>query len=279
MNQELSAIIETVGRVVGEDLSLYDAAFLARSLDKRLIVTGTTHTLAYLDYLIGHPAEAEAFYRSLNITYSEFFRNPLAFALLEQLIVPGLCEAKEAAGTAELRAWSAGCAAGQEAYSLGMLLEDAIATRGNRIMFRIFATDRSEAGLMTARQGAYDAATMQNVRLRHLRDYFTQQGDTYIVASRLRNRLDFSTYDLFDQRSVSPPASIFGGFDLVLCSNLLIYYRADIQDGIMNKLRRALAPHGYLVTGEAERGIVERINGFRAVAPPATVFQKTGSGR
>jgi chemotaxis protein methyltransferase CheR len=272
MNKELDQLVETMRRMYGQDLVLYDESFLAKSLDKRLAATHTLTVTAYLDYLAENRAEPEELFRSLNITYSEFFRNPLAFALLETAILPKLVEEKS--GRGEIRIWSAGCAAGQEPYSVAILLDELAGARGKPIPFRIFATDHAESELAVARRGVYDYAAVQNVRLKHLRHYFAQHGETFTIAARLRDRMDFSSHDLLDGRNASPPASIYGDFDLVFCSNLLFYYRADIQQLILNQVCRALAPNGYLVTGEAERAIVEKTPGLRVVAPPAAVFQK-----
>ena len=104
---------------------------------------------------------------------------------------------------------------------------------------------------------------------------FSRKGEAYAIAPRLRERVDFSTYDLLDRGSSSPPASIYGGFDLVICSNVLLYYRPQIQRLILGKLRRSLAPGGYLVVGETERQIVENAGGLKAVAAPASIFQST----
>jgi chemotaxis methyl-accepting protein methylase len=94
------------------------------------------------------------------------------------------------------------------------------------------------------------------------------------VIPALKDRVSFSVYDLLDERSSCPPASIYGEFDLAFCSNLLFYYRPDIRRSILNQLELCLTPDGYLVTDEAEREIVARHKGFRAVVPGATVFRK-----
>lgn len=275
MNHELDQLTRVIGRTCGRDISLYDGAFLAKSLEKRVAATGSGGAAAYFDRLAGDPVEAEAFCRSLTITYSEFFRNPLAFALLETLILPGLSQEKGRSGRPEIRVWSAGCAGGQEAYSVAILLDELAARRGGAaVNRRIFASDIVAVELDAARQGVYTTAPLQNVRLRHLNTYFAKHGESYIVIPRLREQVDFSLYDLLDGRSTCPPASIYGDFDLVFCSNVLIYYRPDVRQALLDKFQCCLAPDGYLVTGEAERGIVEQAGGFAMVAPPATVFQR-----
>ena len=274
MNNDLQQVILAMGRVLGKDISCYDESFLSKSLEKRLAATSRPTVADYCEYLSRHDGEAERFFRSLNITYSEFFRNPLTFAVLEQRVLQGLIEVKQESGTPEIRVWSAGCAAGQESYSVAILLDELLTARKSPLSFRIFATDISEKCLEFARSGVYDAAAVQNVRLRHIQSCFEAGHGSYRVAGRLRDRIEFSFYDLLDERSTSPPGSIYGDFDLIFCSNLLFYYKPDAQRYIMKKLCNALSHGGYLVTGEAERAIVEWTN-LQEISPMCAVYQKT----
>lgn len=266
-------LIEMLQQSRGLDVSIFDREFLEMTFSKRCEATTDGNEVAYLQRLGADGPEAERFMRSLYVSYSEFFRNPLAFALLEQVILPGLVESARTTGRGELRAWSAGCATGQEAWSLAILLDELTRGLDRPVPYRIIATDRSEPDLETARAGAYGVEAVGNVRARHLRDCFSQQGTLFTLAPHLRNRVDFSTFELLDSQAIYPTASIYGGFDLVLCSNVLLYYRRETQALILDKLRRCLAPGGYLVVGETERPMVERSGGFRAVAHPAAVFQ------
>ncbi|MEI8044024.1 MAG: CheR family methyltransferase [Verrucomicrobiota bacterium] len=274
MQLQLNQMIEVLRQAYGWDATCYDASFLAKSLTQRLAATSVASVPAYLQRLSEDKAEAEVFLRSLNITYSEFFRNPLTFALLEQLILPGLAEAKGTPRPTELRVWSAGCAAGQEAWSVAMLLEDLAATRQRPIPFRVLGSDISDAALALAREGVYDQTAVQNIRLKHFRAYFSAQGNAWAVAPQLRDRVEFCAYDMLDEHSVCPPASLYGDFDLILCCNFLFYYRPEIRQLILSKVCRALGPRGYLVTGEAERDFVAQHEELRPVAPPSAIFQK-----
>ena len=270
-NTEVNEIIRVMNQIHGIDISMYDESFLLKSLGKRWIATGVKTAAAYLRYLEENSTEAAGFYNSLNINYSEFFRNPLTFALLEQWILPRLISQKAVGG--EIRVWSAGCSSGQEAYSIAMLLDKLTTSGAKPIRVRIFATDTSQSALALARDGVYDKNTVQNVRLKELHNYFTAKGDTYTIASRLRERVNFSTYDLLDQSSANPPESIYGDFDIVFCSNLLFYYKPDIRHSILQKVQHSMSGMGYLVTGEAERAFVEKIDRLQLVAPPAAIFQ------
>lgn len=275
MKTRLNEITGVLRKKLSRDLTAYDETFLTKIIEKRMAATTCQDAPAYLGLLEQDAGEAESFSNSLHICYSEFFRNPLSFALLEQLVLPDLIATAELSGQAEIRVWSAGCAAGQEAWSVAMLLDELITARNCPTSFMIIATDVAESELTAGRHGVYDQAAVQNLRQRHLNTYFTREGESFAISSRLRARVDFSLHDLLDAATTCPPASIYGDFDLVLCSNVLLYYRPETHRIILDKLRRCLSSSGYLVTGEAERAIVEKAGGFRTVAAPAAVFQLT----
>jgi chemotaxis methyl-accepting protein methylase len=269
-------IIRTMDQVHGLDISGFDPSFLVRTLERRLQATGSVSAENYLaERLVKDRLEAEAFHRSLRVGYSAFFRNPLTFALLETQVLPDLVEKGRKTGRSGLRVWSAGCAAGQEAWSLAMLLDELAASTELQPAWRVFGTDLSETDLALARAGVYSAAELGNVRLRHLDACFTRQGDGFAVAARLRERVEFAVYDLLDTANSCPPISIFGEFDLVLCCNVLIYYRPAQQRRILDKILGCLAPGGYLVTGETERRIAGIVANLREATSPASVFQTT----
>lgn len=272
---EIRALIEQLHRNIGLDVSIYDDSFLLNSIKNRQIATSCLSPLEYLDLLSTVRSEQKIFQESLCIVYSEFFRNPLVFALLEELILPMLIAEKEkTAGT--LRVWSAGCATGQEAWSLAILLDSLNVKNGTDVACRIFATDLCEALIPLARSGVYTSSAVGNVSLKSLGAYFSRQNDSYTIIDRLKEQVEFSCYDLLDEQTCCPPASIFGSFDIILCCNLFFYYRPEIQRQILNKLRLCLAPGGYLITDPAERQIIDRGGGFSAVIPTAPIFKLPG---
>lgn len=271
MNEDLDAIITVMQQTYGRDISVYDQFFLAKSLERRLIAAGVKSAAEYCRYIEKNNTEAEALYRSLHITFSQFFRDSITFALLEHLIIPSLVSDKS--DGREIRIWSAGCANGQEAYSVAMLLLDYAETRGKKINFRIFATDISQEALAWGRAGVYDQNAVQNVKMKHLYKYFLKQGETYSVVPQLRQWINFSAYDLLDQATVNPPESIYGDFDLVMCSNLLFYYKPDLQQVIINKIQQAMSATGYLVTGETEKTIVENDTKLQTLLTSTAIFK------
>ncbi len=275
MKKELQEIIELMSELYGKDIAGYSEAFIAKTVEKRLREISVGTIADYLHQLSGDAREAHRFCSSLNITYSEFFRNRFTFGLLEHVILPRLVQQKQKCHPPEIRVWSAGCAAGQEAYSLAILLDELVLARGLNVSFRIFGTDISVAELARARAGAYDVKAIGNVSMRHIHTYFIQKDETFEVVPELRDRIDFSFYDLMDRSSICPPSSIYGDFDIVICGNLLLYYREEIHQFVLDKLRQCLSDEGFFVTGEAERAIIEQAGGFSAVAPPAPVYQLT----
>lgn len=154
------------------------------------------------------------------------------------------------------------------------MLDELLRKGHEPVPYRVFATDLSEPDLEKARAGVYSADELKNVRLRHLTDCFTRKGERWTLLPGIRERVQFSQYDLLDADTVCPPSSIYGGFDLVLCSNVLLYYNPEAQLRILDKLCAGMAGGGWLITGESERQIVERAGGFRNVFSSAPVFQQ-----
>ena len=269
----MKTIVEVMSREYKADISMYEKSFVEKSVEKRLIALNIKSLSSFSELLAMDKNEADIFLNSLSISYSEFFRNSLTFALLEQLVLPGLIEEKHA--NTEIRIWSAACAAGQEPYSIAMLLDDLIRRKEKKSRFRIFGTDVSEKELERARKGVYCLSDVQNVSTGLVMKYFIQKGENYTISDKIKDHVDFSFHDLLDTNYISPASSIFGDFDLVCCSNLLFYYNPEIRQQILNRLYLSLSPGGYLVTGEAEKDIVQR-HKFIPVVAPSAVFWKKG---
>lgn len=271
--ETLAGIVAFMHKQHGLDLSCYEDAFLRRSLAKRQEARNCDNMAAYATLLTADRKEAGALARALQVTYSEFFRNSLVFAVLKQVILPGLLAARSTGRPAEIRIWSAACAGGQEVWSVLLLLEELIASANPAVTCRLFATDLSASALDQARKGVYSAAGVGNVPLRLLESGFVRRGETYAIAEGLKKKVDFARYDLLEEASTCPPMSIYGEFDLVLCSNVLMYYQAAAQQRILAKLRNCLAPGGWLVTGRTEDAMVRTAGGFRLLRPAVPVFQ------
>ena len=273
MKVELQKLVDLIQQTQEKDISCYSESFLAQILEQRIISTSSLSASQYLALLSSDKTERVELLRSLRINYSDFFRYPLVFDLLEFHVIPQLIAKKN--GKSELRIWSVGCAQGQEPYSIAIILNDYGRQSGKPVQARIFATDIAEADLEFARKGIYQSESLRNVRLCHLRHYFTQDGDNFIILPQLMNSIDFSIFNILDTRFTCPPASIYGEFDLIFCCNLLYYYNLDIQQHILNRICRALSPSGYLIIGETEKAIIEKRVGFTPVSLPALIYRIT----
>ncbi|MCX6237896.1 MAG: protein-glutamate O-methyltransferase CheR [Bacteroidia bacterium] len=277
MKEKNSPVSELILQLRGVDVSKYDDSFLNKSLQKRIRETHCITEESYYNYLEQNNKEGEYFLDSLNISYTGFFRNPLTFAVLEGIILPSIVLKNANTKRKEIRIWSAACAAGQETYSLAILLEELKNGDNEKMNFRIFATDQDDVQVNEARDGKYFAAALNNVNLKRVNQWFTKPGDTYSVKQELKMNIDFSVFDLFSEQLGCPPASIFGDFDLVVCANLLFYYKPDYQKKILEKTGNCLVNDGYLITGEAERDVLMRHN-YREVFPQSAIFQKIACG-
>ena len=279
INNNLEGIIKVINRRCMADVSVYSEAFLSKSIEKRMASTYSETVNDYTGLLTQNAGEAQKLIDSLNITYSLFFRGQLSFSLLETYILPSLMDKKGKTGNPEIRIWCAGCSSGEEAYSIAILLDELNLARDCVISFRIFATDISQTALELAKKGIYRLEALGNVRQSHIQSYFISVGETYEIIPRLKEHIDFSTYDLLEKQSVCPPPSIYGEFDIVICSNLLFYYKPGVQDFVLKKLAGCIADDGYMITGEAERSIVEKTKAFQPADFPNTIFKKSRAGR
>jgi chemotaxis protein methyltransferase CheR len=255
------------------DISFFDQEFFHLVVQKRIKACEADSFETYLELLDHQPSELTYFYNALHVNYSEFFRNPLTFALLETVIFPELTNQRSKNKPAELRIWSAACADGREAYSLAILLEELKQKPGTNFSYRIFATDVIPSQLERARKGVYAATALKNLSLGRLNRWFVKSGNHYTVSSELKSNIDFSEFDLLSDTLSCPAASIYGDFDLVFCANLFIYYNGAIQKRIIEKLGRCIKNNGLLVTGETEQEIIKEY-GLRAVFPGTPVFKK-----
>ena len=257
----------------GIDLTKFDAYFLERSVRKRIKETHCASEAAYFNILENNKKEGIILLDSLNISYTEFFRNPLTFAVLERILLPSIVLKRKNTKQKEIRIWSAACAGGQEAYSLAMLMEERINEGKNKLNYRIFVTDQKGSQVNAAQEGRYAATDLNNLNLKRVNQWFTSNGDTFTVKNELKKYIDFSVFDLFNDQLSCPPASIFGDFDLVICANILFYYKPEYQKKILEKIGGSLALDGYLVTGETERDVILKQD-FGEVFPQSGIFQR-----
>jgi chemotaxis protein methyltransferase CheR len=251
MSQRLNDIIAYLTTRRSLDFAGYNDDFLARKINQRISATQCSSPRDYCNYLQKNESELQGLLDELTINVSKFFRNPLLFELVLERLLPALVNGKSD-DRKSLRVWSAGCAQGEEAYSLAIMINEALVSRQCPLKPHIFATDIDKKALEQAREGKYGFASIENVRVGLLKKYFDKKGEQYVLKSAIKDIVTFSLHNLQDTKTSVPPASIYGAFDIVFCRNVLIYYKRELQLAVLKKLTASLSTKGYLVLGEAE---------------------------
>ncbi|MCX6307694.1 MAG: hypothetical protein NTY32_02300, partial [Bacteroidia bacterium] len=222
----------------------YDEAFIQSSIQKRLQATNTDGLETYRLELENNVQERTLFMKSLQVSYSEFFRNPLTFAVLEKLVLPELIQHSIRKNHSKLRIWSMACASGQEVYSLAILLEEYLENEMNPIQYHIFASDHSVSEIEQSMNGTYTLSSLGNVSLNRLNRWFTKEKEGYKIKDEICQKIVVSVFDVVSNEYGSPPESIYGDFDLIICANLLFYYKPEFQNAILEKAVQALSNGG-----------------------------------
>lgn len=226
----------------GRDFGSYKRATVLRRIGRRMQVNGVTDLSGYLDCLRTRPGEAGALLQDLLISVTNFFRDIDCFAAL-QARIPVLFADKRDGDT--VRVWVAGCATGEEAYSIAMLLIEHAHTLETPPLIQVFATDLDEAAVRVAREGVYPVTIEGDVSEERLRRFFVKEHRGYRVRREVRESVLFAVHDLLKD-------SPFSRLDLVSCRNLLIYLNRDAQERALDTFHFALRPGGLLFLGASE---------------------------
>ncbi len=235
----------------GLDYCRYKESFLHRRLAVRMSARGVESYANYLSLLQSEPAEIDALVNALNINVSSFYRDPAAFDALSRLVISPLI-ARQQAGK-RISIWSAGCASGEEPYSVAMLLANHLGPALPQWDLTIHATDISEEALNKGRRGEYHASSFspsgspfsQKTMTTHMKQYFMQQGNQFILRPEIRCQVIFQKHDI-----TSPPPLL--RYNLILCRNVLIYFARPHQEQILHHMLHHLEPDGCLMLGMAE---------------------------
>ena len=272
VDPELDRIFEIVEQRTRVDLHLYRVTSVARRVGARLRMVGCHDYPEYTDLLVRRPEEAERLLEFVTIKWSRFFRDQAVFDLLRDEVFPKLA----ARSNGRIAIWSAGCARGEEAYSVA-LLADSMAARKRASEVAVYATDIDETALTTARAGIYPRAALDNVPSHLLDSYFVPQPGRFGPSFRLRKDLGvevhFSQHDLLgDEGPLGAP------FDLVLCRNVVIYFKSRAQGRVFDLLSSSLSSGGYLCLGEAEQLPASYSSMFEIVDRKNRTYRKLQTG-
>ena len=241
VGDHLQAVLRLLHAEVGHDFSQYKRSTLMRRIQRRMLVCQAETVLDYIARLRQDRQEYQYLFREMLIGVTEFFRNPSAFTMVTEKAIPAMLAGKGASDT--VRVWVPGCATGEEAYSIAMLLREAIGPHGGPKV-QIFATDIDSRSIEAARSGRY-RAPLQGVSPERQQRWFTKDGADFCVIRPIREMCIFSVHSIIKD----PP---FSRLDLVSCRNLLIYLNADLQSRLFHTFHYALRPGAFLLLGPSE---------------------------
>jgi two-component system CheB/CheR fusion protein len=240
---KFEALLDYLKRNRGFDFTAYKRASLMRRVLRRMQTVGVQDYADYMDYLEVHADEFAQLFNTILINVTAFFRDEQAWDYLARDILPKILSGK-AAGEA-IRVWSAGCASGEEAYTLAMLLNEALGSQAFHHRVKIYATDVDEEALAQARQGSYSDRDLQSVPPDLRSKYFESVGGRYLFPAELRRSIIFGRHDLMQDAPISR-------LDLLVCRNTLMYFNAEAQSKILTRFHFALNETGFLFLGKAE---------------------------
>ena len=247
------------------DFSRYKPPTVGRRIQRRMEAHGIADANAYAALLAKDAEEMEILYRDLLIGVTEFFRDPKAFRRLEEAVLPALFENRKEGD--DIRVWSAGCATGEEAYSLAVIMSEYAERSKFRGNITIFATDVHRNSLDFASQGVYSMQRLKNVSRERLLRFFVKQPDnSYRVCADLRKMIVFAPHNLISD----PP---FTRMDLICCRNLLIYLQPEAQEKVISLFHFSLRLNGVLFMGSSE-GLGKMASEFDVVDGSGKIFRK-----
>ena len=241
--KQLSAILALLQTSSGQDFRVYKLGTLGRRINRRMGLHHINSMADYLTFMRSEKNEATLLFKDLLIGVTAFFRDTEAFEALKNKVIKPLVAAKHTDEV--IRAWIPGCATGEEAYSLAMLLIEALDQANKHCPIQIFASDIDEAAINIGRSGLYPQNIAANVSTERLQRFFIKEEKGYRINKPLRESVTFATQNLISD----PP---FSNLDIISCRNLLIYLNADIQTKVLALFHFALRPDSYLFLGHSE---------------------------
>ncbi len=230
---------------IGFNCEYYKEAHFRRRVNVRVRATNSESYGAYLKLLKKDPEEYGRLVETLTVNVSEFFRNPETFRIIEKEIIPSVVKYRSESLKKSIRIWSAGCAAGEEAYSLAILLHRVLKADFNNYRVIITGTDIDFQSLEKAKKGIYSESYLKNIDASTKEQYFLKQGEKYQIIDQLKKITHFKHQDLISSPEINH-------FDIVICRNVMIYFKKEFQEQLQLNFYQALEKGGFLVIGKAE---------------------------
>ncbi|QEF96241.1 Phytochrome-like protein cph1 [Stieleria maiorica] len=262
---ELQVIFRLFRKRFGIDFTLYRANTINRRIERRMKMTRCVNLADYVQILESDVNELDALYRDLLVEVTQFFRDPRAFERLRADVIPPIVSAAKEPHD-EIRVWVPGCATGEEAYSIAILLDDCLADAKKRCPVKVFATDVHSNSLEIAAAGIYSSEALSNVPSELRARYFTRHGNTYQVSRELRKTVIFAPHDI----TKDPP---FTKIDLLSCRNVLIYLESEVQKRVLALFHFGMKVGGVMVLGPSET-VAELSREFDTLDQHWRIFRK-----
>jgi two-component system, chemotaxis family, CheB/CheR fusion protein len=241
--EQLQELLDYLKRSRGFDFSGYKKTTLSRRIEKRLNAVGSETFSEYQDYLEANPREFTELFNTILINVTSFFRDEPAWTFLAEDVVPRMLDGNPP--DKPLRIWSAGCASGEEAYTIAMVLAEAMGEQPFKERVKIYATDLDDDALATARHGAYTNEALKPLSEELLEKYFEPNTRGLAFRSDLRRSIIFGRNDLIADAPISR-------IELLVCRNVLMYFTPEAQARILDRFNFALDPSGFLFLGKSE---------------------------
>jgi two-component system CheB/CheR fusion protein len=263
-DEELDHLLDKLFSERGFDFRDYKKVSLRRRVQKRLDDLKISTYPEYERYLDAHQDEYTKLFETMLINVTEFFRDPDAWEIVREKVLPEIIARKKKGDT--IRVWSAGCASGEEPYSVGILLAEALGGALRDYDVKIYATDIDEIALTEARRGVYRPEKLKNVSPEQLKKYFSKQDNTYKIDRSIRQTVAFGRQDLTTDAPISH-------LDLLICRNVLIYFNVTLQNKLLYRFNFALNDGGYAFFGKSESTLMgSRL--FSVVSQKWRIFKK-----
>lgn len=264
----IEKLIREINAERGVDLGQYRRAYLERRLAARMRVLELHTYRKYADLLRSDPDEFERLVDTLTINVTEFFRDRVVWDSLRANVFRQMIDSKLTGRSRTIRIWSAGCATGEEPYSLAMMLMDMLGEDAKKLLLTISATDLDPDALAAAERGVYESAKLKRIPPGY-QVRFTRAIDRehFEVAPVIRDSVRFSKFNLFDPA----PMRVV---DLIVCRNVFIYFNREQQARVLGNFYESLARGGYLVLGRSEKLSPEAADMLEPIDGKERIYRK-----
>jgi len=263
-DSEVGDLVRLISGRFGYDLTSYKPSCIERRISARKRALHIDSIGEYFDYIMSNPEEIGKLIDAITIHTTRFFRDGSSFDYLREKIIPSILSNRR---LHSLKVWSAGCSTGEEAYSLAIVLFDAIVRRRPKPSVKVYGTDISARACSFAREALYSGKSLSETPRSFVIRYFSREGDLYRVKKEIRKLVEFSVHDLIKE----PPLE---DIDIVVCRNVLIHFVEDVRGLVIRKFSQAIRGGGYLILGKSEAITSSLIDQFELVSCREKIYRK-----